>query len=362
MSSKKWIKLYIIMLFSILCFIATFNFVVDPGKIYLKKLLNEYYSKEVVLHLQKSKIGIENNGLNERVFKKNLLEQTKSVKCIILGSSRVLQVSKFKNEYINSKCSTFLNLGVSGASFEDLIIFLSLIEKNRVEVDNIFLSIDPWSLKFNMDSRWMIYERIYLDYLNSIHIRMSNDDNFLLKLLSNLLNLEYTMDSFNFLNNKFSLEQYYQYLNVKTLNSDVDFENGIENPVYLNDGSYLYSKKFIKNKKNESIPLGGVNYKIKGELYNSDNLMILKSLIEKLRIKSKIDIVLIPYHENNFKKNTFEKKYIQKFEKFIKEYFSTQNINTFGSFDPIKLGCKKNDFFDFMHPKHECINNLFKKN
>ena len=109
--------------------IAGVNFVVDPGEIYLKKILADIKAKEFSDKLFLSERGVIQSGWNERLVKTTLAKSAGNFDCIVMGSSHVMQISEVRNTgNIKDNCNTLLNLGVSGGSLEDLSVFSYLPE------------------------------------------------------------------------------------------------------------------------------------------------------------------------------------------------------------------------------------------
>ena len=130
MNSKKWIKIFLI--FSVLGvgFAGAVNFVVDPGYIYLKKNFNNNVD-EYAKKLFTSEKGLIATGWNERVVKSAMAKYAGNFDCVILGSSHIIQISQVRHTgNIQQVCPKLLNLGVSGASLEDLIVFTDIIFEN----------------------------------------------------------------------------------------------------------------------------------------------------------------------------------------------------------------------------------------
>ena len=64
--------------------IGSINFIVDPGEIYLKKILADIKSTEFSNKLLNSKNGVVQTGWNERLIKITLAKESGNYDCIIL--------------------------------------------------------------------------------------------------------------------------------------------------------------------------------------------------------------------------------------------------------------------------------------
>lgn len=149
------------------------------------------------------------------------------------------------------------------------------------------------------------------------------------------------------------------------LKNQFSYQLGYKNGVVLPDGSLVYSKKNILKFKNKNphIKIGGGNYKIRkirGRVYDNSTLQYLEKIIQLYQKNGvKINLILAPYHPNVFKKgDTKAVKHFKTVESVIKKFGQKNNLKVYGSFFPHNLGCKKKEFFDFMHPTNECLSRI----
>jgi hypothetical protein len=365
---KKYLKRSFIMFIILMLTIGSINFIVDPGKIYLKKILADMKSAKFSTKLLNSKNGVVQTGWNERLIKTTLAKESGNFDCIILGSSHIMQISSIINTgNIKKQCGNLLNLGVSGGSIEDISIFSYLILNNIKLPKKVFIDIDPWTLKFEMDSRYGSNKEIY-NKMNALLKESDNGNNisYSNKLAKNLFNGEYLQYSLRELFKKESIN--------KNSKSDIfkkdiiipinkfSYSLGYKEAVTLPDGSHIYNKSWILNQKNNNhnIKIGGGSYKINGQIYDKKTLDYLKKIINLYR-KNKIEVSLIltPYHPNVFKKgNTKPVKHFKLIESLIQKLGKDNNLKVYGSFFPNNIGCESKEFYDYMHGTNECLSRI----
>lgn len=106
-------------------------------------------------------------GINERVFKKKLINlQQSNKKNIVLGSSRVM---KLGSDVLKSK--SVLNLGVSMASLEDVIGLYFIARKKGITPKKVYLGLDPAIFFSNSDRRWeKVYKKEYTDFVSNKYL------------------------------------------------------------------------------------------------------------------------------------------------------------------------------------------------
>ncbi|MCK5294213.1 MAG: hypothetical protein KAJ49_06130 [Arcobacteraceae bacterium] len=347
--------------------IGSINFIVDPGEIYLKKILADIKSTEFSNKLLNSKNGVVQTGWNERLIKITLAKESGNYDCIILGSSHIMQVSSIRNTgNIKNQCKKLLNLGVSGGSIEDISIFSYLILNNIKLPKKVFIDIDPWTLKFGMDSRYGANKNIY----TKMNILLKESDNgnnisYTHKLTKNLFNGEYLQYSLIELFKKEEKKNTKSNIFKKDIifpTNEFSYHLGYKEAVTLPDGSHIYKKSWILKQKNNNhnIKIGGGSYKISGQIYDKKTFAYLKKIIDLYR-KNNIDVnlILTPYHPNVFKKgNTKPVQHFTIVESVIKEFGNNNNLKVYGSFFPDNLGCKGKEFYDYMHGTNECLNRI----
>ncbi|MFK5976303.1 MAG: hypothetical protein QM493_07340 [Sulfurovum sp.] len=364
---KNFLRNSFILFIVIMIIIATINLVVDPGKIYFKNVIADNKSSDFLDKLINSKYGIIQNGWNERLIKTILAKSASRYDCVVLGSSHIMQLSRVRNTgNIQKQCKNLLNLGVSGGSIEDISIFSYLILNNIKLPNKVFIGIDPWTLKFNMDSRYGAYKSSY----NKMNILLNEKDtgknkSYLISIIKNLFNGEYFYYSIQeLLKNNLKREKEDNIFTQKISfpENNFSYETGYKEALILTDGSHLYDKAFILKRKNNNskIKLGGGDYKIMGKVYDIETLAYLQKIVNLYKQNNiKVNLVLTPYHPNVFKKgDTKPVRHFEVMENIVNEFSLKNNIKVYGSYFPNKIGCVGREFFDFMHGTNKCLNKI----
>lgn len=379
MNSKKFINMFFISMGIIFLFIAGINFIIDPGEIYLKKLIHDEKLSEFSDKLMSSEYGVVEENWNERLIKASLITKISEDECIALGSSHILSMSTIRNVgNLSIACPRFLNLGVSGASIEDIAIYSYMILNNNILPKKVFINIDPWTLKFDMDNRYLIYVDFYDKMNNFINFNTEkrNHTSYHFKILANLINIQYFKASIN------EIMNFNQNIQVE-IQRDNLFNQAIEYPskdfnytlggtkiVMLKDGSRVYTSSWLNAHKNNVIPYGGGElYKTDGVYYNENTVDYLKKIVNLYVSKGiNVSFMLTPYHPNVFKivndkqELNFDTgttaRYIGMVNKRVIALAKELNINIIGSYYPDELGCKEDEFFDFMHVNRSCLDRI----
>jgi hypothetical protein len=270
-----------------------------------------------------------------------------------------MQLGLYTTPTLKDLCQNTMNLSVSGGVLEDIVIFTQLLKDNK-NIKKVILDIDPWTLKFNMDTRWKKNKIIYDNFFKHANIkRNKNADNYVWHLVKNLINLEYFIESLKQIK-KYNKVDFFKNKKIK-LNDQNNYFVGFKYPVTLSDGSHIYSKIYFNKQKNYTFNKNTdkANYKILGKLYHTEAISLLSEVVNELKHSGKqVFFLLTPYHPNVLTQGSKETKYIQKVEMKIKELSRLNNVKILGSFNPNIIGCSNSEFLDYMHAKIECLNKI----
>jgi hypothetical protein len=365
MNSKSYLKFLFICVSTLLIGVASINFFVDPGKIYPKLFSQKNITLKADEYINKlitSEYGLFflEHKWNERDIKRSLVSSISNHKCIIIGSSRIMQVgsSRKYSSLQEDGCSSIMNLGVSGASLEDYLALSDIVLSNKKHPETIVLGVDPWSLNFNKDKRWIRYEDSYSNMLSRLSFNGQSDFS-KNSLLINLFNFKYLIQSFYAI--------YDVSLNMSNAIPVPKFDTnaGAKYRVMLPDGSLVYSSKYISESDERIKGFSGKHdYKLsKDNPYQVDAVDLFVKLVEHLKSKGfDVVIMLIPYHEKIWSfKNQSSVKIMSIVEKKLNKIAKKLNVRLIGSYNVANVNCNSNDFFDAMHPKDICLKKITDK-
>lgn len=332
------------------------NYTVDPGNIYHSRTSSV---KKFVQSLVHSKYGLwwPDGSFNERAVKKELITYGAG-DCVVIGSSHVMQLgNNNRNGVLHNICKHILNLGVSGAGIEDHFIYAYLASRNH-HVKKIILGIDPWTFAYNKDERYHLLDKQY-HKARSVIIEHSqkqyNHDTG--SLILNLINLGYTKRSLQQLTNLWKTNR--KPFNYKNFVS-VDNAQGGKYPLFLPDGSLVYSSSFISESLKNNTGIADSIYKTDGEINQKNAVYDYKILLTWL-IKNHIQPVLLmtPYHPSSWKnEGSANYKAFNATRKIINQLASELHLQVIGSYQPILAGCMPIEFYNCMHPTLSCLNKL----
>ena len=261
---------------------------------------------------------------------------------IAVGSSRIMQIG---GTNLNAN---ILNLGVSGASIEDDVTILGLATK-KFNPHTIFLGADPWLFNPNSgQNRWHSFSEQYSQEL--LHLDVNDSRN------STDISRTSNQNNNALLN---SLGDGLKSLYLK-INKNITWTDTKQSPTrdkILHDGSRLYSSSYtnksqyeIEQQFDSLLKYGMKNYKYSSDLMNNFVRLIL--FHQKNR---RIILVLSPYHPKLYDRIKKESEIFLTLEEKYKNLAAEYGVEVIGSYDPRKVGCNADEFFDGMHPNDSCM-------
>ena len=287
---------------------------------------------------------IINGNIDERLFiKYRIMLENHNPQMIVIGSSRMMQVSK------DIAKVDILNLSVSDASLEDGIAITGLAMQ-KYQPETIVIGLDPWLLNKNSTrDRWRSLED---EYNNEIQ-KLQNEE-------------KYSEQKIDFNNeiDKSSLEsesgQSSSFMKIRNFTSPNDLPKTYKD-MTRSDGSRIYNTIF-QNKPEEEIKREFTayiyhsinNYKLSNNLKSQ-----LQSLVDHYSDSTNILLMLMPYHPELFKRFISEEPILLEIEKDFRNFAKKNNLRIIGSYNPNKTNCFAEEFYDGIHPEGSCINKIF---
>lgn len=335
---------------------ASISFVVDVEEIYLKKYLAENQLSGYVSDLLESEHGLAYSSVERGV--KYQLALSSDAACYALGSSRAMQISLREESWVSNLCPSLANLGVSGGSIEDMVIFSSVLDDR--EERTIFFVVDPWMLKFNSDVRWMSREEVYNDFAATLNQSIGGGEDFFIRKALNLVNYDYIRASFELMMDQGWSSFPSAGARLANSASAFDWRQGYSQAVTLPDGSHVYAKSYIDGAEERDLVNGGYrNYRIDHYHVDTDAVELLRSLFERMGLRNNLYVVLAPFHPIAFdsRSDEFYEK-IVRMEGEIRRVAEDLGIEVMGSYDPSFVGCEEDDFLDAIHPLFGCIERI----
>ena len=146
------------------------------------------------------------------------------------------------------------------------------------------------------------------------------------------------------------------------LANEFNYNLGLEHVVLLPDGSTILSNEYITTSLKHKIDgiSGNQNYKIiPGKWYSQNAIKILTKFVLYLKKNFKVVFIMTPSHPAvwNFDEQPVVTA-MKIVESKVHEIAKSLEIQVIGSFNPKKIGCTEEEFYDEMHPKDLCVSKL----
>jgi len=299
----------------------------------------EFNKEDVMAKALSENHAIYSSNINERNFVKNrIIFEKNQPAALVIGSSRIMQASSTVAEF------DLLNLSVSGASVEDLITIWYLSSK-KFSPEYVFIGADPWIFNLNSgQSRWNYLSEDYKNALASLGINKQ----------INPISVK-SQSYFSLIANRF-----YDSVNHSKIVAEDDAPSVVDK--IRKDGSRVYNLSYT-NKSADEVERGALNYisyAMNDFIYSYEVEAILVRFVSELKRENrKVIFVLSPYHPKLFDLMRFESRNFLEIESKFREIAKSSGVEIIGSYDPNKVGCSFEHFYDGMHPKDKCINKVF---
>ena len=268
----------------ILAPVALINFFYDPGEIYFQKMVKDKYANDYAQMLLSSAVGVK-ESTNERIVKAQVARQASSCKTFIYGSSRIMQLSPLHMpNFQESFPAPALNLGASGWTIEDTLIFTHILLHNEKLPQAIVIGMDPWGLRWNLSPFYLILENDLKSMLNDLDIKKTTakHESYFLKLLTNSISFLYFLQSLQRLSDThFHLIPQNDFKNHGEANkadfvNGFDFDRGYDYQLTLKDGARLFSRESVWNMLNDYAQ-GNVGFMgLQGPYWDDDAVDVLE--------------------------------------------------------------------------------------
>lgn len=337
---RKFLQYSLFFVFPLLA-IPIINFYADPAHVYSY----EQYERHLVYILQKSPYvtNIDGNH-NERFFKKLLIDNVNdSINSLIVGSSRIMTIT---DSVLND--SLILNLGVSGATYEDIAALIFYFLEQQKKVNTILIGIDPQHFNANIgDTRWKTLQNEYHKYANTV---LDENRTFSFVDVEKVANL-------------YSITYFKQAFQMKK-SSDVPLPSHVftnKEATYGRDGAFSYGENMRNLSMIEVEKLAKENIYHQWENFTQISLEEVErwgNLITYLQLQNiEVCFVEMPYHPYVYERFTNESQY-----EMMKEAMSVIDsiskkycVPIIGSFNPADYKLNSADFYDGMHLRYDGV-------
>ncbi|MCC6242660.1 MAG: acyltransferase [Gemmatimonadaceae bacterium] len=273
-------------------------------------------------------------NINERTFVRSRVRyELRSPETVAIGSSRLMQLRT------GSTDRALLNLSVSGASVEDIVAIWYLASKTFAPKTVLF-GVDPWLLNQNSgQDRWRTLANEYAFGLTEIG-------------KSKVIQKSESHENSSI---AVALSALYRSVNLSSARASDDAPSTMDK--VRGDGSRVYSVSY-SSRTPEQIERDMhtfVGYAMSNYQYSGEYVDVLKALFSAAKPGRRIVLVLSPYHPTLYGLMTRTDSRIASIELEFRRMADQLGIEVIGSYDPSRIGCAKDEFFDGMHPRETCL-------
>ncbi len=344
----------------IVLFMIWFNYTVDRGGMFQ----GDQALRSVVEMLLSGNDIAGYDQFNER--QRDLLELMvekldQAPNTVSIGSSRILQMN---SEISGLEDGQFLNCGLTGADFLDILGSYYLFEKNGKLPQNLIVGVDPWVFNVNaVDSR--SDKTLYAQFLtNCLGIDTPYDAPDPREKWTALYSPSYFQENIQYLNKTGGEVKQPEIVSGEELYSQTT-------DVKMHDGSILYpismrenSQESIDSEAVKAETIGMLNLEDYEEL-DADRMEQFELFLSYVRSKGvNVFILLSPYHPINYEHMSVDRAdHYASFlstEPAVRRIAAKCGVPVYGSYNPFAIpGVTNEDFYDTLHCRGECLQKFF---
>ena len=265
--------------------------------------------------------------------------------CYIIGSSHIMMMDQSNLPFVGKLCHEAINLGVAGAGYQDLILFLGLLNR-KPEKKTIFLEFPPWVFRNDAEGRYQMLNDEYLKSRAVFHLPGGADffSHWSFGLNSARFSVRYLEFNLRSAWNNRGLERDRNARN-QTQSPDRETNNIHRDKMY--SSGRLYPPRTPM--KWEDVPVAG--FRAKMPAVDSVTLKELRTVIGQVIAKGNVlHILMTPYHPKVWEcEDTTTCKAFEASEVEILKIAADFGLTVFGSFNPSRLDATGEDFSDQHH-------------
>lgn len=357
-SQTRFLKIFLTVVATVTVAVALANFILDGDGLYYQRIAGE----ETAEAFADAKVfAITDLVLDERLLKRQMLETlTRRIRpdCAIIGSSRAMLIGDF---YKTSPpgCTTLINLAVSGAGVEDVVLmsyYLARLPAER-QPRKIYIDLSHWSFRRGADPSWQIlgsdYARAQAFFTDETPLFSSVN----LSLYLNLISFDYLLRSFKaFAANGYRLGT----PPFTALTKPFTLTNAPQETTILRDGERVYSASQRRAHLHPVIT-GIESYKASSEAADAEVLQTYRA-ISRYFAGNGIETIffLMPYHSANARPPAPLSATLHESDFLFLEFARRHGLHMRGSFLIERTSCKDNEMLDFMHPDVPCVRKIMR--
>lgn len=336
---KRLITKTVVLSLPFILMIVLVNFFGDAAR-----LFSDEYEKKIARLINKGSFVTNVKNFDEGLLQKELIiNGSIHPEVLIIGSSRTMLISSDLFKGVQS-----LNNSVSRANIKDVISIYQLYKENHKLPKKIIIGIDPNTFnEYNTKTIWKSLEYGY----NRFHKKKAPKFNELDKY-KELYSLSYFQKSIESL------------LSENRDPFPTNKKSNITNTI-LNDGSLVYGKLYREATRDEIDRRMAL--RIDNDLNDLESFDVISEriwldftkLISDLKQNNiEVSFFIAPVHPKVYEKIEKEYRMVIKTEFFLTEYAKKNNIEIYGTFNPLKLGFNETNFYDGFHCNKKTIERI----
>lgn len=340
---------------TLLMLVAVVNYYYDPANIFGDRT----YEAGVARLLSEGKDVANVTDYDERLVQKFFVERLQSRRdVLILGSSRSMNLGSDLFPGM-----TFYNASVSGATLEDDYAILQIYREHHLLPKLLVLGVDPWVFNRNSEqTRWRSLEQEYRRSIQEENVDAVSSNSIgeqQIYKLKQLLSFDYFRAAV-----RVSHRADRDYYSTTARELDVNIRRADGTITYKRDFAHRSPEKVTEwvRQQTATVPLYSLG---RFDELDTEYIRQFSDLILRLRAEG-IEVMLFmpPYHPDMYAALTRAGgpyELVKDVELYLRRFAGEHNLLISGSFDPDRIHCGREEFFDEMHPRPNCVSRILKE-
>lgn len=341
----------------ILLLLVCVNFYVDTRGLFQ----GGQFERELAAKLHEGKAISNFQKLDERQILRLYIKEMKTpYDILVIGSSRGLQITAA----IAGADGTFYNAGMTGEDYYDVVGTVGLLHSYGRLPKNMVMVLDPWILSAQPDAK-----------------NKRSDKNLANRFLTETLGFDepYTEESFQWNTEALVAPDYFQ-TNMAYFFSDHSEEErpsevtgdiyAQETEIKMADGTLLYTEEYrnqVQQEVDHDAQLRATMPFMMCGFYPQPDTKLCKqftAMVDFLQENGvEVTFLLTPFHPDLYARvesHMDTEGGVVYSESFFYALAQEKNIPIYGSYNPERANCDREDFYDGLHIRRESISKFFR--
>jgi hypothetical protein len=334
--------------------VAAVNYAIDADELYHKRTEIGGFAWDYVERLLRSADGLVLVA-HDRSIKLELARRS-GADCVVIGSSREMQLDLNSAPQMFGACKAVVNLAVLGAGFEDFVAGAGVILRRDVS-STVYVGVYPWTLRRRHNQRFAEERGAYEEARAVIGLKPDSPDwAGGAAWYLNLFGADYLLRNIAFM-----LQANRRNDNMTAHDRAIrDGQSASDSERIMEPNGIILQARRARNRPPSARPAGVSRLRWASETVDASAArefeQVLSAMVQRgVRVK----LLLMPYHPA-IMNCAYERvcRTLSTMEAYLRGLGLRLGLDVIGSFDPRPFAVAWSDFWDFEHLRMEALRNV----